>query len=776
MKKVFLLLCIMHCAFCVNTNAQRKLSYVANSTINKEDVDLRVYNNTSGEGFVILGDETVLGDNNILGYSDTGSFDYESLPENAKWWLSQYQLQISELRTETKSTTQQVKRQTMPKLLGSVTADTIVVKPLVTAKWSQTTPYNDQCPKVSGTATLVGCGATAMSQIMYFWKWPAKGHGQHSYQWNNTTLSCNFSESVYDWSDMINTYTTTTASYKKKAVAKLCSDVGISINMNYGISSSGTYSDLVPDALTSYFGYDKSAEYVERNAANTTIWDDMLKTELDAGRPIFYSGSDPSMGGHAFICDGYSVNDYFHFNFGWGGNGNAYFKTSILGPAGNKYYFKNNQAAVIGIKPRTVEKVDNLFYILDRSNKTAEVTYPSEGDEYAGDIVLPSKITVNDTTYNVTTIGNGAFADCTELTALTVPWTTCPVITSETFSETCFNQSTLIVPANCLNKYMNAENWFKFCHLSDKNGNTITWDAWTTILDGVGTYTYTEVNPLVKAGYVNKTVKNMPIKTRVSVDVADTRQFWIEGWNYNTDLLVVCDTKTQNCTVPKQNIGWNMPIYASDVPTFNANTKYENYPCTYDSIGGVFSLYLVYFYDDGTTKEEYGRGTESFQVKGIADNSMSVIINEDKTYNKKFGLTLNWGESITQATYKRFEGKLTKEEVATNARKIADGDLTSTKASKGTSQYATPDPSKDYTFIFVGYSEKDSLLYYENHCYITVNFNNYTTDINDLYDEQQTHICGVYNLSGIKVKDDTNEVDELPKGIYIVNGKKILIR
>jgi len=93
----------------------------------------------------------------------------------------------------------------------------------------------------------------------------------------------------------------------------------------------------------------------------------MLRTELDASRPIFYFGTDTSAGGHAWVCDGYSGTNYFHMNWGWSGSSNGYFYLTNLNPSG--YAFNNNQGAVIGLRPAApIAAPTNLTATVDAGN------------------------------------------------------------------------------------------------------------------------------------------------------------------------------------------------------------------------------------------------------------------------------------------------------------------------------------------------------------------------------------------------------------------------
>ena len=70
-------------------------------------------------------------------------------------------------------------------------------------------------------------------------------------------------------------------------------------------------------------------------------------------------------------------------------------------------------------------EINGIYYNLNYRNKTAEVTYQygSSYDNYSGvtSITIPEKVTYNSTEYSVTSIGYGAFANCSSLTSISIP-------------------------------------------------------------------------------------------------------------------------------------------------------------------------------------------------------------------------------------------------------------------------------------------------------------------------------------------------------------------
>lgn len=344
----------------------------------------------SNGGFVIVAaDDRAI--NSVLGYADEGSFNPDSLPDAMRWWLGEYERQLS--YAETATNTNRIKAE-LPIYAP--------IAPLITTRWDQTEPYNLLCPVYNGNSLpsyqgmrcYTGCVATAWAQIMYYHKWPIQGTGSHSYMWtfngeNLGTLSADFSQSVYNWDAMTDTYDNSSSEESRYAVAQLMSDVGIASDMGYSPLSSGANSISSLQGIVQYFGYDPSAVLLQRNYYGLEEWQDSIYASLAAGYPVYYAGQNNSAG-HAFICDGYN-NGYFHINWGWSGMSNGYFLLTALDPemqgsggsdAGYNYL---QQAATYirpaeeGSQPRLVMLCSDNFDI-DTYNATRNTTVTFSGD------------------------------------------------------------------------------------------------------------------------------------------------------------------------------------------------------------------------------------------------------------------------------------------------------------------------------------------------------------------------------------------------------------
>lgn len=330
---------------------------------------LYVFNVSSG-GFVIVSndDQTVP----ILGFGESGSIDTDSLPDNMRAWLQGYAEQIAWLQSNGSSSNSKSRA---PRRAGMT-----AIEPLVKTNWNQGTPYNNLCPRIDGTKTVTGCVATAVAQLMYYHKWPQTACAAID-GYETTTLDKNKADyeltvsgleaTTFAWSDMIANYTPVSAETgkryptgtdeQKEAVATLMLYCGTALQMSYGLSANGgsaAYSEAIPYALKSCFGYDGGVRHCYRKNYSYSAWVDLIYSELEADRPVALGGQSTG-GGHSFICDGYQYDDadYFHINWGWAGSSDGYFSLSVLQPweqgiggSSSLDGFSFGQDAVIGIQ------------------------------------------------------------------------------------------------------------------------------------------------------------------------------------------------------------------------------------------------------------------------------------------------------------------------------------------------------------------------------------------------------------------------------------------
>ena len=319
-----------------------------------------VYDRGRNGGFVVVAGDDRLPQ--VLGYGDKGDFSTSALPSSLQYWMKEMNRQIEFMQShEDVVAYQPVKR-------------AAAVGPLMTTLWDQDAPYNDLCPTYTDgngvtNRAVTGCVATAFAQVMNYHQWPSVGQGSHSYVCNVndmtvTELSADFSQSQYRWDLMLDSYNSSSSPESCEAVAKLMSDVGISMDMGYG-SSSGASERAAMNAMKRYFKYGDNCYLVERDYFSAAEWDQMLTDELSARRPIVYCGYDLSgqdAGGHAFVFDGFNIDGYYHVNWGWGGSYDGYFLFWVLNPG--KYNFNYIQDAVLGLVPETQnDDVNKVLYV-----------------------------------------------------------------------------------------------------------------------------------------------------------------------------------------------------------------------------------------------------------------------------------------------------------------------------------------------------------------------------------------------------------------------------
>jgi hypothetical protein len=324
-----------------------------------------VFNINSMQGFVIVSGDDIVAP--ILGYSNQGSFDADHIPPHVAAWLKCYEDQIqyaiNQKMTATPKITQEwelFKTTSNPKPLYKAPQG---VAPLVQTKWNQAPYYNDLCPYdyQANDRAVTGCVATAMAQVLKYWNSPATGAGFHSYNDPRYgTQSADFGSTTYDWNSMPLSITSSNS-----AIATLMYHCGVSVDMTYGVAATGGSAAYVVSsqspvtncaeyALKTYFGYPATLHGEARATYSDATWTNMMKTDLDANRPLIYAGFG-SGGGHCFVCDGYDDNGMFHFNWGWQGQFDGYFQINALNPegvgtGGGTGGFNSGQQAIFGVQ------------------------------------------------------------------------------------------------------------------------------------------------------------------------------------------------------------------------------------------------------------------------------------------------------------------------------------------------------------------------------------------------------------------------------------------
>lgn len=301
----------------------------------------------------------------VIGYLDAPVDDMTPIPEQLQWWLDKIAQAVARAESENDrlyangalqgvapSGEANLKSLQKGKAAKAAHSD---IAPLCQTKWNQDSPYNDLCPLSDGQRTYTGCVATAQAQAMKYYEYPASGTGTVSTTFNGRTYSMVLDGQALQWNLMTDTYSSSSTTAQKTAVATLMKAVGYSVKMQYGLDGSGTKSYYIVRSLVDNFNYDKAADIQERIYYTDDQWSEKLYADIAAGMPVLYSGTGEA-GGHQFICDGYRSSDgYFHFNWGWGGVYDGMFSIDALEPegqgiGGNGSNFNDNQTAIFGCR------------------------------------------------------------------------------------------------------------------------------------------------------------------------------------------------------------------------------------------------------------------------------------------------------------------------------------------------------------------------------------------------------------------------------------------
>ncbi len=361
-------------------SAVKKLAYTCTdndtSQTANENAYYYIFNIEKNNGFVIVsGDDRA---KDILGYSDSGSFPTENMPENFRNWMAFYEKELKALASI--PDTSIVSSTNIPAKINTNAFATSINPLLGTIKWDQSAPYNILCPFIGSKQAPTGCVATAMAQIMKYHQWPLAGAGAKTYKPYEVDdpLTVDFSKATYDWANMANTYDGySSTAIQDTAVATLMYHCGVAVSMEYSAYSSSAYSNDIPAALSTYFGYDENAQLYVRDYYSEAEWIQMIKKELNSKRPILYGGASIDGSGHQFICDGYDSENLFHFNWGWNGTCNGYFELSSLnvetpGIGGGTGGFSVGQDIITGIRKPIVKSIKSyqihLLRMLEANN------------------------------------------------------------------------------------------------------------------------------------------------------------------------------------------------------------------------------------------------------------------------------------------------------------------------------------------------------------------------------------------------------------------------
>ena len=293
-----------------------------------------------GLGFVVVSNDDSVTD--IVGYSKES---FSVIPPAMEWFINTVDNNMQEM----------TKSGVLYAPIPPSTEFPESVEPLLKSTWDQGKPYNILCPGGNGSSTRLyptGCVATALSQIMYYHKYPEVGIGEHQYSFQPESgvgriISANFGETHYDWTNMLDDYSKGYTDEQANAVATLMLHCGVAVEMGYTASGSGAYGQEACLGIKKFFGYNKNARLYTRDYYTAELWMEMIFKELNLKRPIYYHGVSEGGGGHAFIIDGYDKDGFVHVNWGWGGKSNGFFDIALLNPPGSSY--SKEQGMILGM-------------------------------------------------------------------------------------------------------------------------------------------------------------------------------------------------------------------------------------------------------------------------------------------------------------------------------------------------------------------------------------------------------------------------------------------
>lgn len=444
-------------AYLKKLNASQQLAPVSNrarlaprrAKATSDDLDLYyVFSRGEGKGFVITsGDDRTMP---ILGYTDEGDFDYNQLNPNMRHWLDTRESELLELSTRVSESIPVSAPPTHPK-----------IDYMVTTKWNQGWPYNNECPMYFNKGrSVTGCAATAMAQLLYFQRaksvketqaeMPSYTGGTADATYGNLHVDGIPAGSPIDWGNMLNEYTSSATAKQQNAVAQLMHYCGVSIYMDYTNNSSGAQPSDVPGALQKYFGYGSKTRIIYQNDYSENGWDNILYNELVAGRPFFLAGytvneNGELNAGHAFLSDGYDGAGCFHINWGWGGQSDGFYVLTKLNPGsqgigGSDGGYSTYENAVIYFEPENYGS-NAMTFAKANVKKLCVAAWDTGGgedgapdgelsyDEAAavtdlGEVFKGQKITEFNELYyftGLTSIPDEAFMGCTSLVGIKLP-------------------------------------------------------------------------------------------------------------------------------------------------------------------------------------------------------------------------------------------------------------------------------------------------------------------------------------------------------------------
>lgn len=295
----------------------------------------------------------------VLGYNFIGSFNPSQTPDALKAWLAYYGRQLDDADNLSWAESWIVNKRNLLTTSDRADGPWRYVEPMLRTTWDQGINYNGSCPPDAqgpGGRCYAGCVASAVGQLMYHHRWPNQGTGEYSYMHPvYGEQYANFGETNYYWNGM-----ETALSGPNSHLSLLLYHLGISFDMDYGPNGSGMWNHSAANSMRNFFKYGPETQYVFRDET-TMNWDSIIIANLEDRKPVYYAGWEAvgSQNGHAFVCDGYDPDGFYHFNWGWSGSNDGYFLLSALTPGGSNFNFA--QELIRDIYPDTTNYTYPMF-------------------------------------------------------------------------------------------------------------------------------------------------------------------------------------------------------------------------------------------------------------------------------------------------------------------------------------------------------------------------------------------------------------------------------
>ena len=355
--------------------------------------------NIAEKGFVVVAGSDCA--DPIIAFSDKDTLDVNNMAPAFKWWVEGYSRTIMDIQNaeaeaslETINEWNELLLEEMPLMDGAKEN----VELNFPEKWDQVYPYNLYCPVLWGEQCPAGCVATAIGQIMHYYRYPSVGKSTKPFRWPYTngtsssapvqyqSMTVRFSDSVFNYDMMPNSLTgrPNVSMAEKQEVSHYLLNIGLAVGMSYSPDGSGAVSQYVGSSINKYFGYPMS-NYITRNNYSDDDWVNVIKNEIDNGRPVYYDGTDPQgsgrdAAGHAFVCYGYRVATtikYFAFNWGWGGSSDCYCNMRASNLNAGYYNFSVDHGAIINF-----ERPDSVSIADVNASDQLYAAYPNPASAY----------------------------------------------------------------------------------------------------------------------------------------------------------------------------------------------------------------------------------------------------------------------------------------------------------------------------------------------------------------------------------------------------------